>query len=174
MIPPIISASTFYLGPIHLDHVNSVYVSWLKDPQVNKFLEVRHLTVTVNSQKVFVSDCNDSTNTYLFGIFNNGVLIGTSKLGPINFVSLTSDLGIMIGDSSFWGKGIASESIGLIVNWAKQNLKLRKVTAGAYATNIGSIKSFLANNFVREGLLVNQVLSNEIFDDVVLLGKVLK
>jgi RimJ/RimL family protein N-acetyltransferase len=79
----------------------------------------------------------------------------------------------MIGDSAFWGKGIASESIGLIVDWIKQDLKLRKVTAGAYATNIGSIKSFLANNFVREGLLVNQVLSNGISDDIVLLGKVL-
>lgn len=174
MIPPIISASSFYLGPIHLDHVDNTYISWLKNPEVNKFLEVRHLAVTVDSQKVFVTDCNESTNTYLFGIFNNGILIGTLKVGPINSLYLTSDIGIMIGNSSFWGKGIASESIGLIVDWAKQNLKLRKVTAGAYATNIGSIKSFLANNFVREGLLVKQVLSNEISDDVVLLGKVLE
>ena len=173
MIPPIISASSFYLGPIHLDHVDNTYVSWLKNPEVNKFLEVRHLAVTLDSQKVFVANCNESTNTYLFGIFNNEVLIGTLKVGPVNSLYLTSDIGIMIGDSAFWGKGIASESIGLIVDWIKQDLKLRKVTAGAYATNIGSIKSFLANNFAREGLLVNQVLSNGISDDIVLLGKVL-
>ena len=173
MIPPIIYGSTFYLGPIQLNHVDSTYISWLKNPQVNKFLEIRHHTVTVDSQKVYVADCNNSTNTYLVGIFNNDILIGTLKVGPINYLYLTSEIGIMIGDSSFWGKRIASESIGLIVNWAKQNLKLRKVTAGAYATNIGSIKSFLANNFVREGLLVKQVLSNKVSDDVVLLGKVL-
>ena len=64
MIPPIISASSFYLGPIHLDHVDNTYVSWLKNPEVNKFLEVRHLAVTVDSQKVFVANIDKAKRLF--------------------------------------------------------------------------------------------------------------
>lgn len=51
-------------------------------------------------------------------------------------------------------------------------LMLVKITAGTYASNIGSIKAFLACGFVQEGFQQSQVaLDDGGRDDVVILGK---
>lgn len=47
----------------------------------------------------------------------------------------------MIGDKNYWGRGIAADTISLISNYAFDELHLRKVFAGVYGNNIGSIKA---------------------------------
>lgn len=67
--------------------------------------------------------------------------IGSNKIGPINRINNFADVGLIIGDKSFGNKGFATEALKLIVDYAFNKLKIRKLTAGIYANNIGSIKA---------------------------------
>ena len=53
------------IGP---DEVTENYVSWLNNPSITRFLEVRNSQVTLETQKNFVEEINRSTDSCLFGI----------------------------------------------------------------------------------------------------------
>lgn len=73
--------------------------------------------------------------------------IGNIEIGPINRIYRFADVGIIIGEKSFWGKGFATEAIKLIVNYAFNKLKLQKLIVGANKNNLSSIKMFRKAGF---------------------------
>ena len=81
-------------------------------------------------------------------------------------------MGLLIGDKSYWGKGYATEAIGLVSSYAFETLNLFKVTAGCYEGNVGSLKAFLKDDFKEEGRLHKQWISEDRREDGVLLGKI--
>tara|TARA_B110000008_G_C16778957_1_gene487788 strand:- start:425 stop:805 length:381 start_codon:yes stop_codon:yes gene_type:complete len=100
-----------------------------------------------------------SSENILFGIFvgENKVHIGNIKLGPVNEYQKTSTIGLAIGEKKFWGKGIATLAISMVVDYGFDNLKLEKICAGCYEQNLGSKKAFLNAGFQVEGFFKNQV-----------------
>jgi ribosomal-protein-alanine N-acetyltransferase len=153
--------------------VKGDYVAWLNDPKVNRFLETRHIVSTVETQRQFLDEVNKSLDSMIYGIFCDEVFIGTIKVGPVNFKYSTAEVGLLIGNSNYWGRGIATESIRLASDDARRVFNLRRLTAGAYESNLGSVKAFLANGFVIEGRLKSHVLDvDEKPTDVILMGKV--
>ena len=69
MLFPPIYGQTVFLRNIIPGEVTEEYVSWLNDPKVNQHLEVRHNTVTLDTQKAYIDVINKSTDAYIFGIF---------------------------------------------------------------------------------------------------------
>lgn len=167
-----IVGNRIYFNAIDPNSISEKYVSWLNQPEVNRYLELRFFKNDSQSIANFVKTLNVSSENYFFGIYLNkcGTHIGNIKLGPIDFNHLTATIGILIGDSNFWGRGLATESIVLLKDFAFQELKLIKLTAGCYSNNLGSAKAFLKAGFLQEGLLKSQVISNGTRSDVILFG----
>lgn len=59
-------------------------------------------------------------------------------------------MGYWIGES-FWGSGIASESVGLVINYAFSVLRLEEVHAYVYSQNKPSIRVLEKNSMTRVG-----------------------
>ena len=76
----------------------------------------------------------------------------------------------MIGASDVWGQGIASRAISLLMNIARDELDLRKLTAGCYASNVGSQKAFLKAGFQVECRRKGHFLSDGELEDLILMG----
>ena len=57
----------------------------------------------------------------------------------------------MIGDRFMWGKGYATEAIQLTSEYAFNYLKLLKLNAVCYESNVGSILAFLKASYTIEG-----------------------
>ncbi len=173
MIAETIFGTQIELRAISDEFVSKDYITWLNDPKVNKYLEVRHIESTLETQRRFINEVNKYTDGIIYGIFCEEVFIGTIKVGPVSFKYLTAEVGLLIGNSNYWGRGIATEAIELMSEKARQVFGLRKLTAGAYDANLGSIKAFLANGFSIEGRLKSHVLDEfDIPSDVIIMGKV--
>lgn len=140
----ILESDNFYLRNISLDDCNENYLSWMNDSDINKYLESRFTTHTINSLKDFVTSMNNSDNNILFAIVDkeSDKHIGNIKLGNIHPIHKYADIGLVIGDKSYWGHGIATKAISLVSDYAFDILNLRKIIAGIYENNIGSIKAF--------------------------------
>jgi RimJ/RimL family protein N-acetyltransferase len=162
-----------HLTTLHPDQVSLTYVAWLNDPEINCYLESRFTPHTLESTRTFVEACWRDPHTALLAIhLNEGTRhIGNIKLGPIDPHHLRGDIGLIIGDRSCWGRGYATEAIGLVADWALGPLGLDKITAGAYAPNRASIQAFLRNGFVQEGVLKHHVCLGTGKTDVVLMAK---
>jgi RimJ/RimL family protein N-acetyltransferase len=103
-------------------------------------------TLIMTGTLVFESD----SNKLLFKFFAvyfipDNQFIGTVKISLSNSYNDEfdiADIGIMIGDKSFWGKGLSSIILLSICSYALNELKVRKLTAGAISENVAVIKSF--------------------------------
>lgn len=161
----------FLLGP---EHVNRTYVNWLNDPIVSRYLESRFTTHTEESTREFVFNCRQDPHTLFLGIRSNaleGRHVGNIKLSLIDVNHGLGELGILIGDRVAWGQGIASEAIAVLAEIAHNQLSLRKLTAGCYASNVGSKKAFLRAGFVIEGERRAHFLLDNHPEDLILMAR---
>ena len=165
------TVSLFLLRP---DHVGPDYVGWMQDAEVQKFLESRHVAHDDAAVRAFVGAALADPDTLMMGIALNGVHVGNIKLGPINRIHETGEIGLMIGARAAWGKGVGRAAIDGICTIARDRLGLRKVTAGASASNPGSFRAFLAAGFELEGRRKQQLRGVDGIEDLVLLGRVLR
>lgn len=131
------------------------YLGWLHDPEVNRYLEVRHaLPQQLADLQAFVESVNQSPDSILFGIFLvNGPHVGNVKLGPVNALHRRADVGIILGDKGQWGRGLASRAIRLISAYAFDQLALQRLSAGCYDSNQGSLRAFVKAGYQHEGTL---------------------
>lgn len=162
----------FLLGP---EDVTEEYVGWLNDPQIAQYLESRFTEHDVDGTRQFVTDQRAHPGVLFFGIHSKalGRHIGNIKLGPISRQHETGDIGIMIGARDAWGRGIATRAIRLVSNIAQGQLGLRKVTAGCYASNVGSERAFERAGFAIEGRRPAQFLLDGKPEDMILMGRLL-
>jgi ribosomal-protein-alanine N-acetyltransferase len=153
--------------------VSPAYVSWLNDPLVNRFLESRFAVHDEGSIRAFVGACLANPDALMLGVRSFGLgrrHVGNVKLGPIHRRHGLGEIGVLIGDREAWGVGIASSAIRLLCGIAVQQLGLRKLTAGCYASNVGSERAFLKAGFTIEGRRSRHFLLDDCEEDLVLMA----
>lgn len=173
MTGQLISGSTIHLRPVGVDDVTERYCEWLNDPEVNQFLETRFETQTRERVLEYVKAQTRARDAVLLAIIraSDGHHLGNLRIGAINTHHQTATIAVVIGEKGAWGKGAGTEAIRLATKYAFDELGLRKLTAGCYATNVGSIRAFERAGWVREGLQRAQFVSRAGIVDAVLLGR---
>lgn len=163
-----------YLRPAEDKDINKRYLSWIDDSAVTRFMESRFKKWTLRELKKYADGIRDSHDNLFFAIIlkSRDRHIGNIKIGPINRIHKFADIGILIGDKSCWGRGYAAEAIELAADYAFTGLKLHKLTAGAYATNIGSIKAFQKAGFRVEGIRSKHYRESAGYVDCILMGRI--
>jgi len=158
--------------PLTLDDVTDTYLNWLLDPDVNRYLDARHYNHTIESLYQYVKAINDNRNNYFFKIIikNTHEHIGNIKVSVNDYQ--VGDIGIMLGAKSYWGKGIGSESINAITNWAFHNLTLKKMEAACCEQNLASLRAFLKCGYLIEGFLQSHTVIDGKRCGCFLLGRV--
>ncbi|MGE4065078.1 MAG: GNAT family N-acetyltransferase [Rhodospirillaceae bacterium] len=140
------------IRPITLQDVTPAYVAWLQDPEVNQYLETRFVPQTLESVASFVQRMIASSDEFLFAICADGRHVGNIKVGPVKSHHNVADVSLFVGDRSVWGKGVATRAISLVTRHAFEVLRLGKLGASLYASNIGSATAFRRAGYKQEGL----------------------
>jgi len=77
----------------------------------------------------------------------------------------SAEVGYWIGEP-FWGLGIATKAVALIVDYGFNNSKLIRIFAGSFEYNLASMKVLKKNGFQKEGIAKNAVFKNgKIWDE---------
>lgn len=150
-----------YLKAFDESHLNNPdYLCWVRDYEVIKTLnKIDYLRpVSFEEVKKYCMLLMQSINDMYFAIYDIAThrFIGTLRVSKINWTSRVADIGIMIGNKEFWGKGLASDVICLISQYLFNKCGLRKLTAGYMAINPAMGKAFSKAGFVQEGVLREQ------------------
>lgn len=157
----IVVGSKINLVPFSDTHLQDIkYLKWLHDYEIIKHLNLPSYVanpVTFEEVKSYIENMKKSKNNLFFAIeTKEGNFIGTFKIGPIDWHTKNVNLGIMIGDKSSWGKGIASEAFSIAIDFCFQKLKMHKITGGCMEPNIGMKKIFERLGFKEEGCFREQ------------------
>ncbi len=172
MSESLLTGERLVLRKVHVSDVNENYHKWMNDAEVVKFLESRFQQYSLEDIKNYVKSLEQDKNNLFLAILIKGTErhIGNIKLGPINYVHNFAEIGLMIGEKDCWGKGYASEAIKIISRHAFEELKLNKLTAGCYQSNVGSLKAFEKAGFMVEGISKKHFLCDGQYVDAVRLG----
>lgn len=123
---------------------------WLNDPEVNRYL----FTKFPSKKEIAAYYENLPPNSKVFAIIDEKSRehIGNAKL-DINWQHRWVEVGMIIGNKSYWKKSYGTATLKYIVDYAFNTLNLHRVQVGIIADNIGAIKSAEKAGMVWEGIL---------------------
>ena len=173
-----IIGNNIYLKKFDSSHLNSDdYIFWLRDYEVMKYIGREEYLTSISFdevEKYIYSLWEDKYNEfYAVHLKDTNKFIGTTKINFINDSGLktkTADIGIMIGDRNYWGKGLAKDILFTISSYCFSNLGLRKLTSGAFKDNVAVVKAFEKIGYKKEACLREKVLIQDQYYDQILLG----
>ena len=138
-LPQVMESDRLRLRAFKPEDIQANYVAWLNDPQVVQFSNQRFYKHAESSCRQYLASFIHTDNQFL-AIEDKLTheLMGTLTI-YINKHHQTADVGILIGNTNHWGKGMGYEAFSLAVE-SLLKAKFRKVTAGTMACNLGMVK----------------------------------
>jgi [ribosomal protein S5]-alanine N-acetyltransferase len=171
-------AKNISLRPFTERHLTDpAYRSWLDDREVVRYLGRPEYLEPVPFAEIrsYVEGlwADDRCTFLAVHTVEEDEFIGTAKItfkpkgGPSPDVA---DVGIMIGNRDYWGRGLATATLRAACRHAVDVLGARKLIAGAMSPNVAVIRAFERIGFMVEGRLRGQLDFEGGHVDHVLLG----
>ena len=85
---------------------------------------------------------------------------GTVALTEFNEYHGVANLGIVIGNKEYWGKGVATEVITTVVQYAFEHLSISSISAEVEEGNIPMMKVLERVGFKHDGLFESARIKN--------------
>ena len=146
-----IETSRLWLTTVHEEHHFSTIVGWLNDPEVVLFSDQRHRKHTIDTYRDYLRRFQGSPHKYWFILTREaGAIIGTVS-AYIDLPNAVADVGILIGDRLYWQGGYGGEAFAGVIGWLFSSQGVRKVNAGAMASNKGMIGVMRKVGMIEEG-----------------------
>ena len=148
--------------------VNMAYVKWLNDPEVNKFLEIRHKIPLLEDDVIeFVEMCN-KIKRYNWGIMYNKKHVGNISCSIVDRINNYVNISNLIGVKKYWNSDICKLSLNAAIHYLFFNAMFNRIEAGTYAIHLSGIALLTNLGFKKEGVLKEKVLVNGKYVDSVL------
>ncbi len=140
----------FMLRELTADDATERYLNWFDDSDTKKFIVASSSTKNLSDLKQFIIERTGREDILFLGIFkkNSGLHIGNIKYEPVNSHLGYAIMGIMIGDSEFRGKGVASEVLKASAQWLKLYRNINQIVLGVNKDNLGAIRSYEKVGFI--------------------------
>ena len=160
----VIELDRFYLRTLREADVSSDYLSWFEDNTVKAYITYASKSRTKKELVEYVNCKNLSKTALLFGVFTKtgSRHIGNIKYEPIELANKTAEMGIMIGDVSWRGKGVGPEVILGSAEWLRNALDLNYITLGVESDNSPAISAYKKIGFMPDTLSFGSVKASGI------------
>ncbi|MGD0056975.1 MAG: GNAT family protein [Methanomassiliicoccales archaeon] len=130
---------------------------WFNDKRVLEDLGAQHVSFCVSLDREFhiVDDMMASRSKRYFMIqsLDGARDIGLIGLDKIDFRNASAELQIIIGEVEYWGKGLGSEAIRVLLDHAFARMNLHRVDLRVADYNDRAIACYKACGFQAEGRL---------------------
>ena len=129
------------------------WLGWVKDPEVvhPANAPVRHMTRQELAQYI---GSHDNYTRYLIGVFDkaSGLHVGFFFV-DVDRTHDTATFNVMIGEKSFWGKGVVNETRAALIDYFFDKLGMAKICGGPLSRNFPMVFNYKAQGWIYEGTL---------------------
>lgn len=124
------------------------WLRWLNDPDISKWM---HSSKPYTSEEIYrwVDFVVSDPNRHYFSIVSEGKSVGFVNLRKDQQPSNTAEIGIVIGEKDKQSRGIGSETIRQVLEYAKTHTEITSVRANIKPENEKSIRLFTSAGFVQ-------------------------
>ena len=159
------------LGVFTRENITDAYLAWLNNPAVTQYSNQRFRRHTLQTSLDYLETFNNSENLFL-AVLSKGdeEFIGTMTVF-LSSVHETADMGIMIGDTRYWGKGIGSDAWLTMLTFLLDKVKVRKATGGTLGCNLSMQRIMLKSGMKPDGTRIAQELVDHHVQDILYFAK---
>ncbi len=136
MYGPVIEGKKCKLRP-HTQQDAHLFIQMLADTKVTKYL-VRQEPLSITRELEWIEARATDRNTLGWTIEVDGKCIGMIGIDAIDWKNGHGTVGIFIGRSELWGRGITTEVAQLVAHYVFTQTPLRKLKSGYLAPNVAS------------------------------------
>jgi RimJ/RimL family protein N-acetyltransferase len=158
---------------LQVDQVTESYVNWFSNKEVVQYSVNQYKKFSFEGQCSYVESCLKNNDLDLYGIFDDTLHIGNIAINTLTNIHRRAELTYVVGDTRYWGKGVASFAVSKIVKFGKSKYKLNKLYASLASANFRSKRVLEKNGFVLEGIRKKHLFYNKEFFDQLDYGLIL-
>ena len=154
-----ITTNRFFLRPLVVADVSERYVQWFSDDMAKRYITAAGENQSIESLQSFIAERENRENVLFLGIFTtlNHEHIGNIKFEPICSKTHLATMGILIGDSTWRGKGVAPEVLDACSDWLYLNRGIKHILLRVDRRNSTAIAAYEKSGF--------RLLSGEFSED---------
>jgi RimJ/RimL family protein N-acetyltransferase len=148
------------------------FVRWFGDPAVREFLLINRPISKAEEENWFENQLKNES-IELFAIETNdgeNVHIGNIALEDINWLHRHAELGIVIGEKDYWGKGYGSDAIRTLLGFAFHEMNMHRVYLCVYEDNVRGIRAYEKCGFKHEGRMREAIFRKGRYYDELRMG----
>lgn len=163
------------LRPLTREHLQTeAYHFWMNSPEVTRYNNHGLFPKTKKDMEAFI-DSFESGRDLVWaiqkligkGMYKKPPLyIGNISLQRISWVHRSAELAILIGDTNYWNKGIATEACRLVLAHGFNRLNMHRIWTGTSATNIGMQKVAIKIGMIYEGSFRDGMFLNGTYENI--------
>lgn len=152
MRPIVMSGRRIALGVLLREDIPTVW-KWYNDRRVRRYLSKPYEVFFYEDEVEWYEALRrNKEREKVFAIITSGEkrLVGLIGLHNIDFTNRNAELGYFLGPD-YWGRGYATEAVGLVLRYAFDWLGLVKVYARVFEPNVASSRVLEKNGFKLAG-----------------------
>lgn len=151
------------------------FVRWLADPEVLEFLGLHNPLSMAREEQWFekILAGPEDEHPYAIEVVEEGGawrMIGNMALFDINTTDRSAEIGIVIGEKDFWGKGCGTEAMRQMVARGFNTLGLHRIYLRVFTENARGIECYKKVGFQLEGCLREAAWKNGKFHDMLVMS----
>jgi RimJ/RimL family protein N-acetyltransferase len=153
------------LSAIDPEELGKAGSNWQRDSELDRLLEssAAPLSSMKAVKESIEKDLEKQENSsFYFSIrrLEDDLLLGDMVLDVVHWNTSDAFVGLLIGERDLWGKGLGTQAMNLLLEFAFTEINLRRVTLTVFEYNPRAVRSYEKAGFRHEGRM-RQVLSRE-------------
>ncbi len=152
------------------------FVRWFNDPEVTQFLAGNMWPLSPEAEERWFDDMLEKHEMVVCieavdipGV-QGGVTIGNCGLHNVSQIHRHAELGIVIGEKDYWGKGYGADAIKTLLRYAFEELNLHKVYLRVHDFNPRGMRCYQKCGFREEGRLRQHIFRHGQWHDEIWMG----
>lgn len=128
--------------------------------------------VTVEQVAKWMAEDPGNANSFILALrpTDTPEIVGVAILRDIEWTNRSAWLAIGIGSPSHRGRGLGSEALGLLIDFAFDELNLYRLALSVMAYNDRAIKTYVKHGFVQEGAIREAIERDGARHDLLIFG----
>lgn len=167
-----LTTDRLWLRPLHPDDADA-YLDMFRDPHTMVFWSGAAITSLAEAQKMLKADLEWTASgdalCWAIALPDSGKLIGKISLYLYSEQNRRAETGYIL-NRRHWGRGLMTEALGAVLDFAFDELMLHRIEADVDPKNSASLALLSKFGFVREGRFRDRWFVHDEWHDSVMLG----
>lgn len=150
----LIESSQLQLRPLTVEDADQFY-TWAIDREVTQYsLSSYAYPQAKGDIASWLAGVNSQPKSVSFGICcrESGRLIGYAGIVGISQLNRNGEYFILIGDKTYWGRGLGTQVTQLVTHYGFNDLGLHRIELTVYANNSAALSAYQKAGYVQEGV----------------------